>query len=218
MAIHSIEDIIHDIRQGNMVIMIDDENRENEGDLIMAAEKVKAQHIAFMARFACGLICLPLAGALCRKIGLAPIRGTNHSKVAPRFTLSIEAAQGVTTGISAEERARTILTAIHPKATPEDVVQPGHVFPIMARDEGVLERPGHTEASVDLARLAGLRPAGVLCEILNEDGTMARRPDLERFSEKHGLKLGTIADLIAYRKKQASFSKNMCRAVGEQVI
>lgn len=203
MTIHSTKEIIDDIRQGKMVIIMDDEDRENEGDIIMAAEKVTPAHITFMARQACGLICLPMSQKLCIQIGLERIRGTNHSKIAPNFTLSIEATQGVTTGISALERAHTILTAIHPKATPSDVVQPGHVFPIMALEGGVLERPGHTEASVDLARLAGLRAAGVLCEILNEDGTMARRPELEIFAKKHDLKLGTIADLVAYRQKMA---------------
>jgi len=206
MTIHSTKDIIEDIRQGKMVIIIDDEDRENEGDIIMAAEKVTAAHITFMAREACGLICLPMSQKLCQKIGLERIRGTNHSTVAPNFTLSIEAAKGVTTGISAFERAHTILTAIHPQAKPADVVQPGHVFPIMALPGGVLQRPGHTEASVDLARLAGLTEAGVLCEILNEDGSMARLPELEAFAKKHGLKLGTIADLVAYRQEVESIA------------
>lgn len=201
MTISRIEDIIEDIRQGKMVVMMDDEDRENEGDVIMAAEKVTPEHITFMARQACGLICLPLSKALCDKIGLAPIIGNNHSILAANFTLSIEASHGVTTGISAIERTHTILTAIRPDATPNDVVQPGHVFPIMAREGGVLVRSGHTEASVDLAMLAGLREAGVLCEVLNEDGSMARRPELERFAQKHGLKLGTISDLVAYRLK-----------------
>lgn len=203
--IHSTVEIIEDIRQGKMVIIIDDEDRENEGDIIMAAEKVTPQHITFMAREACGLICLPMAMNMCERIGLSKIMGTNHSPFAPNFTHSIEAATGVTTGISAQERAHTILTAIGPKATPLDVVQPGHVFPIMAMPGGVLMRQGHTEASVDLARLAGLTPAGVLCEILNIDGTMARLPELTVFAKKHGLKLGTIADLVEYRlKMQAS--------------
>jgi len=200
MTIHSTKEIIEDIRQGKMVIMIDDEDRENEGDIIMAAEKVTAWHINFMARNACGLICLPMSKERCEQIGLSRIRGTNHSKVAPNFTLSIEAASGVTTGISAIERAHTILTAVNPQAMPVDVVQPGHIFPIMALPGGVLERPGHTEASVDLARLSGLTAAGVLCEILNEDGSMARLPELEIFAKKYDLKLGTIADLVAYRQ------------------
>lgn len=201
MTIHRTEDIIEDIRQGKMVVMIDDEDRENEGDIIMAAEKVKPEHITFMAREACGLICLPLSKERCEQIGLSRIVGNNHSRFAANFTLSIEAAEGVTTGISAIERAHTILTAIQPNATPFDVVQPGHVFPIMAEPGGVLVRGGHTEASVDLAQLAGLAPAGVLCEILNEDGSMARLPELIIFAKKHGLKLGTIADLVKYRLK-----------------
>lgn len=209
MTIHSTKEIIEDIRQGKMVIMIDDEDRENEGDIIMAAEKVTDWHITFMARQACGLICLPMSQAHCEKIGLSRIKGTNHSNIAPNFTLSIEAAKGVTTGISAKERAHTILTAVNPRATPEDVVQPGHIFPIMALEGGVLVRPGHTEASVDLARLAGLSAAGVLCEILNEDGSMARLPELEIFAKKHGLKLGTIADLVAYRLQMAKNARNI---------
>ncbi len=209
MTIHSTKEIIEDIRQGKMVIIIDDEDRENEGDIIMAAEKVTAEHITFMARFACGLICLPMSKERCEQIGLARIQGTNHSTIAPNFTLSIEAAEGVTTGISATERAHTILTAVQANAKPTDVVQPGHIFPIMAMPGGVLERPGHTEASVDLAVLAGLSPAGVLCEILNEDGTMARLPDLEIFAKKYNLKLGTIADLVAYRQKIAQEASNL---------
>ncbi len=213
MTIHSIQDIIEDIRQGKMVIMIDDEDRENEGDIIMAAEAVTDKHINFMAREACGLICLPMSQERCQQIGLARIQGTNHSSIAPNFTLSIEAATGVTTGISAKERAHTILTAVKPNAKPADVVQPGHVFPIMALPGGVLERPGHTEASVDLAHLAGFTPAGVLCEILNEDGTMARLPELEIFANKHGLKLGTIADLVAYRQKIEQEARNITDSI-----
>lgn len=213
MTIHNIQDIIEDIRQGKMVIMIDDEDRENEGDIIMAAEAVTAQHINFMAREACGLICLPMSQERCQQIGLSRIQGTNHSNIAPNFTLSIEAAMGVTTGISAKERAHTILTAVKPDAKPLDVVQPGHVFPIMALPGGVLERPGHTEASVDLARLAGFAAAGVLCEILNEDGTMARLPELEIFAKKHNLKLGTIADLVAYRQKIEQEARNITDSI-----
>lgn len=201
MTIHRTEEIIDDIRQGKMVIMIDNEDRENEGDIVMAAEKVKPEHIAFMARHACGIICLPLSKQRCEQIGLSRIVGNNHSRLAANFTLSIEAAEGVTTGMSATERAHTILTAISPHATPLDVVQPGHVFPIMAEPGGVLVRGGHTEASVDLARLAGFAPAGVICEILNEDGSMARLPELIVFAKKHGLKLGTIDDLVKYRLK-----------------
>lgn len=202
MTIHSTVELIEDIRQGKMVIMIDDEDRENEGDIIVAAEMVRPEHIAFMARQACGLICLSLSKERCEQIGLSRIKGTNQSALGTNFTLSIEAATGVTTGISAQERAHTILTAIRPNATPFDVVQPGHVFPIVAEPGGVLARRGHTEASVELARLAGFVPAGVICEILNEDGSMARLPELEIFAKKHGLKLGTIADLVEYCEKK----------------
>jgi 3,4-dihydroxy 2-butanone 4-phosphate synthase/GTP cyclohydrolase II len=201
MAISPILDIIEDIRQGKMVIMIDEEDRENEGDLVMAAQKVTPLHITFMARQACGLICLAMAKAQCEKIGLSKIIGSNHSSVAPNFTQSIEAAQGITTGMSSVERAHTILTAIQPDAAPQDVVQPGHVFPLVAEKEGVLARGGHTEAGVDLAKLAGLIPAAVICEVLNEDGSMARLPQLEIFAKKHGLKLGTVASLVQYRMK-----------------
>jgi 3,4-dihydroxy 2-butanone 4-phosphate synthase/GTP cyclohydrolase II len=217
MAIHSTAEIIEDIRQGKMVIIMDDEDRENEGDIIMAAEKVTPWHITFMARQACGLICISLSKARCEQIGLAKIQGTNHSKIAPNFTLSIEAAKGVTTGISAKERAHTILTAVHPSAVPSDVVQPGHVFPIMALPGGVLERPGHTEASADLARLAGFSAAGVLCEIMNEDGTMARRPELENFGKQHGLKIGTIADLIEYRLQTEKNTRNLTDLISVKV-
>jgi len=203
MTIHRIEDIVDDIRQGKMVIMIDDEDRENEGDLVMAAQKVTPEHINFMLRHACGIICMSLSSAICRQIGLSKTIGTNHSPFAPNFTLSIEAAKGVTTGVSAYDRAHTILTAANEHATKLDIVQPGHIFPIEAVDGGVLQRQGHTEASVDLVNLAGLRSAAVICEVLNEDGTMARLPDLERFAKKHHLKLGTIADLIRYRLAMA---------------
>lgn len=199
MAIHSIEEIIEEIRQGNMVVMMDDEARENEGDVIMAAQKVTPEHINFMARYARGLVCLPLPKAHCEHLRLPLMVADNYSKFGTNFTVSIEAAHGVTTGISAQDRAHTILAAVNAAAKPEDIVQPGHIFPIMAQEGGVLVRAGHTEASVDLARLAGLTPAAVLCEILNEDGTMARRPELELFAKKHHLKLGTIASLIQYR-------------------
>lgn len=199
MTIHQIEDIIEDIRQGKMVVMMDDEDRENEGDIILAAEKVTAEHINFMIRFARGLVCLPLTKIHCEALRLPMMVSNNHSKFGTNFTVSIEAAFGVTTGISAQDRAHTILTAVAPHAKPEDLVHPGHIFPIMAQPGGVLVRAGHTEASVDLTRLAGLRPAAVLCEILNEDGTMARRPELEIFAKKYDLKIGTIAALIQYR-------------------
>lgn len=201
-AISRIEEIIADVRQGKMVIILDEENRENEGDIVMAAQKITPLHITFMARQASGLICLAMTKEQCENIGLSKIKGNNHSPVAPNFTLSIEAAEGVTTGMSSNERAHTILTAIQPHATPRDVVQPGHVFPLMAESGGVLVRRGHTEAGTDLARLAGLIPAAVICEILNEDGSMARLPELIVFAKKHGLKLGTVADLVAYRLKE----------------
>lgn len=201
-VISRIEEIIADVRQGKMVIILDEENRENEGDIIMAAQKITPLHITFMARQACGLICLAMTKENCEKIGLSKIIGNNHSPVAANFTLSIEAAEGITTGMSSNERTHTILTAIQPNATPKDVVQPGHVFPLMAEPGGVLTRRGHTEAGVDLARLAGLIPAAAICEILNEDGSMARLPELTVFAKKHGLKLGTVADLVAYRIKE----------------
>jgi 3,4-dihydroxy 2-butanone 4-phosphate synthase / GTP cyclohydrolase II len=199
MHIDHIESVIDDVRQGKMVVMIDDEERENEGDVIIAAEKVTAWHINFMAHHACGLICLPLLKERCELLRLPLMAAKNRSKFGTNFTVSIEAASGVTTGISAHDRAHTILVAVKKEARAEDVVQPGHVFPIMAEEGGVLVRPGHTEASIDMARLAGLYPAAVLCEILNEDGTMAKGQDLEKFAKKHGLKIGTIADLIHYR-------------------
>lgn len=202
MPIHGIEEIIEEIRQGNMVIMMDDEDRENEGDLIMAAEKVTPMHINFMIRFARGLVCLPLTPEHCQRLNLPLMAAQNRSQFSTNFTVSIEAANGVTTGISAHDRAHTIRTAVSPQVKSEDIVQPGHIFPIMAKSQGVLERAGHTEASVDLARLAGFQPAAVICEILNEDGTMARRPQLELFAKEHQLKIGTIASLIAYRSRE----------------
>ncbi|ROR34966.1 bifunctional 3,4-dihydroxy-2-butanone-4-phosphate synthase/GTP cyclohydrolase II [Inmirania thermothiophila] len=199
MALNTIEEIIEDIRLGRMVIIMDDEDRENEGDLVMAAELVRPEDINFMARYGRGLICLTLTQERCRRLRLPLMVSDTHDKHATNFTVSIEAAHGVTTGISAYDRAVTIRTAVAPNARPEDLVQPGHVFPLMAQPGGVLTRAGHTEAGCDLARLAGLEPAAVIVEILNEDGTMARRPDLERFAAEHGLKIGTIADLIEYR-------------------
>jgi 3,4-dihydroxy 2-butanone 4-phosphate synthase/GTP cyclohydrolase II len=199
MGLNSIEEIIDDIRQGRMVIMMDDENRENEGDLVMAAVHTRAEDVNFMARYGRGLICLTLEQARCRQLRLPLMVAQAEDSHRTRFTVSIEAAEGVTTGISAHDRARTIQAAVRPDARPEDLVQPGHIFPLMAQPGGVLTRAGHTEAGCDLARLAGLEPAGVIVEILNEDGSMARRPDLEVFARQHGLKLGTIADLIRYR-------------------
>lgn len=194
-----IEDIVEDIRLGRMVIMMDDEDRENEGDIIMAASKVRAEDINFMARFGRGLICLTLTTERCRQLRLPLMVSGTGGKHHTNFTVSIEAAEGVTTGISAQDRARTVHAAVHPDAQPNDLVQPGHIFPLMAQPGGTLSRAGHTEAGCDLARLAGLEPAAVIVEVLNEDGTMARRPDLEKFADHHGLKMGTIADLIRYR-------------------
>ena len=199
MALNSSKEIIEDIRQGRMVILMDDEDRENEGDLIMAAELVRADDINFMARYGRGLICLTLTKERCERLRLPMMVSQNNERHTTNFTVSIEAADGVTTGISAADRAVTIRTAVAPNAKASDLVQPGHIFPLMAQPGGVLTRAGHTEAGSDLARLAGLEPASVIVEILNEDGTMARRPDLEKFAQEHNIKIGTIADLIEYR-------------------
>jgi len=199
MTFDSIEDILADIRAGRMVVILDDEQRENEGDLIMAASLTRPEDINFMARYGRGLICLSLTRERCRQIGLQLMVRDTDRHHQTNFTVSIEAAEGVTTGISAYDRAHTIRTAVAPNARPDDLNQPGHVFPLMAQPGGVLARAGHTEASLDLALLAGLEPAGVLVEILNEDGSMARRPELEAFAAEHGLKMGTVADLIRYR-------------------
>jgi len=195
----SIEAILKDIQAGKMAILMDDEDRENEGDLIMAAEKVHPEDINFMARYGRGLICLTLTPERCRQLRLPLMVSETNENRTTNFTLSIEAAEGVTTGISAYDRAHTVRTAVRLEAVPEDLKQPGHVFPIMAQPGGVLTRAGHTEAGCDLTRLAGLEPAAVIVEILNEDGSMARRPDLEKFAKAHDLKIGTIADLISYR-------------------
>ena len=194
-----IEEILADYREGKMVILVDDEDRENEGDLIVAAGFVSAEHINFMAAMGRGLICLTLTEERCRDLKLPLMVNDNNARYATNFTVSIEAAEGVSTGISAADRAHTIRTAVSENASAEDIVSPGHVFPIMAQPGGVLTRAGHTEAGVDLARLAGIEPASVICEILNPDGSMARLPDLMEFGRTHGLKLGTIADLIRYR-------------------
>ena len=199
MQLNKIEDIIEDIRQGRMVIIMDDEARENEGDLVMAATWIRPEDINFMARFGRGLICLTLTAERCRQLDLPLMVRDNNEKHGTNFTLSIEAARGVTTGISAADRAMTVRAAVADDARPADLVRPGHIFPLMAQPGGVLTRAGHTEAGCDLARLAGFEPAAVIVEILNEDGSMARRPDLERFAQEHGLKIGTIADLIRYR-------------------
>jgi 3,4-dihydroxy 2-butanone 4-phosphate synthase / GTP cyclohydrolase II len=198
-ALDSIEDIVADLKAGKMVVIMDDEDRENEGDLIMAASLVRPEDINFMARYGRGLICLTLTPERCRQLRLPPMVAYGDDKHRTAFTVSIEAAEGVTTGISAFDRAHTIRTAVKADARADDLVQPGHIFPLMAQPGGVLTRAGHTEAGCDLARMAGLEPAAVIVEILNEDGTMARRPDLEKFAREHGLRIGTIADLIRYR-------------------
>ncbi|CAH6781343.1 3,4-dihydroxy-2-butanone 4-phosphate synthase [Vibrio chagasii] len=199
MPISTPQEIIEDIRLGKMVILMDDEDRENEGDLIMAAEHVTPEAINFMAMYGRGLICLTLTKERSSRMGLAPMVQDNNAQYTTNFTVSIEAAEGVTTGISASDRAVTVQAAVAKDAKAADLVQPGHIFPLTAQEGGVLTRAGHTEAGCDLARLAGCEPASVIVEILNDDGTMARRPDLEVFAEKHDIKLGTIADLIEYR-------------------
>ncbi|MDH4560778.1 3,4-dihydroxy-2-butanone-4-phosphate synthase [Pseudomonas taiwanensis] len=199
MQLDKIEDIIEDIRLGKMVVLIDDEDRENEGDLVMAAQHVKAEHINFMARFARGLICMPMSKSQAERLGLRLMVEHNGSGFGTKFTASIEAAKGVSTGISAADRALTVQAAAAHSARAEDIVQPGHIFPLIAEPGGVLVRAGHTEASCDLARLAGLNETGVICEVMNEDGSMARLPELIEFAKEHGLRIGTIADLIHYR-------------------
>ena len=199
MALNTAEELIEDIRAGKMVILMDDEDRENEGDIIIASECVTAEHINFMARFARGLICMPMTRERCELLKLPLMAPRNGSGFGTKFTVSIEAAEGVTTGISAADRARTVQAAVARNAVADDIVSPGHIFPLMAQPGGVLARAGHTEAACDLARMGGFEPSGVICEIMNDDGTMARRPELEKFAEEHGLKIGTIADLIHYR-------------------
>jgi 3,4-dihydroxy 2-butanone 4-phosphate synthase/GTP cyclohydrolase II len=198
-AFNTIDEILADIRLGRMVVIVDDEDRENEGDLVMAAVKVRPEDVNFMARYGRGLICLTLTRERCRQLRLPLMVTETDQDQRTNFTVSIEAAEGVTTGISAYDRAHTIRTAVQPDARPEDLRQPGHIFPLMAQPGGVLTRAGHTEAGCDLARVAGFEPAGVIVEVLNDDGSMARRPDLEAFARRHGLKIGTIADLIRYR-------------------
>src|SRR5499426_740751 len=213
-GLDTIEDIVAAIRNGEMVVILDDEDRENEGDLVMAATKVRAEDVNFMAKFGRGLICLTLTRARCEQLRLPLMVSNTDVRQTTNFTISIEAAEGVTTGISAHDRARTILAAVSPDARPDDLRQPGHIFPLMAQPGGVLTRAGHTEAGCDLARLAGLEPAAVIVEILNDDGAMARRPDLEKFAQRHQLKIGTIADLIRYRlEKERSVER-----IAEQVI
>lgn len=202
MAYAAVEEALAAFRAGRMVILVDDPRRENEGDLAMAAERVTPEAINFMRKYGGGLICLALDGALVEQLHLRPQVAENTSRMGTAFLESIEAREGVTTGISAADRAHTILTAVHPDTRPMDLARPGHVFPLRARDGGVLVRPGQTEGVVDLARLAGLRPAGVICEIMNEDGSMARLPDLESFAAQHGLKILTIESLIEYRRRR----------------
>ncbi len=203
------EDIIEEARKGRMFILVDDEDRENEGDLVIPAQWATPETINFMAKHARGLICLALTRERVEQLGLALMAQNNGTRHQTAFTVSIEAREGVTTGISAADRARTVAVAIDPSCGPKDIVTPGHVFPLVARDGGTLERTGHTEAAVDLARLAGLTPAGVICEIMNDDGTMARRNDLIAFAQKHNLKIGTISDLIAYRRRYDSIVRRL---------
>jgi len=204
VPISSVEDIVADMRAGKIVILIDEEDRENEGDLILAADHVSPEAINFMARFGRGLICLTLTRERCEKLQLPPMTARNGDKKGTAFTASIEAAEGVTTGISAADRSRTVQAAVARDAVPADLVQPGHIFPLQAVDGGVLMRAGHTEAGCDLAAMAGCSPASVICEIMLDDGTMARLPDLQLFAAVHGLKIGTIADLIAHRSRVES--------------
>ena len=203
-VISPVEEIVTEMRAGRMVILVDEEDRENEGDLVLAADHVTAEAINFMARFGRGLICLTLTRAHCERLKLPPMAVRNGTKLGTAFTVSIEAAHGVTTGISAADRARTVRTAVAPQATAEDLVQPGHIFPLQAVEGGVLMRAGHTEAGCDLAAMAGCTPAAVICEIMKDDGTMARLADLQLFAAQHGLKIGTIADLIEHRSRVES--------------
>ena len=215
-AVHisPVDDIVAQLRAGRMVIVSDDEDRENEGDLLMAAEHVTPEAINFMAKYGRGLICLTLSKERCEFLGLPPMAVKNGTKMSTAFTVSIEAAEGVTTGISAADRSHTIRTAVSRTAKPTDLVQPGHVFPLSAQDGGVLIRAGHTEAGCDLAAMAGCMPAAVICEIMKDDGTMARMPDLQTFAAEHSLKIGTIADLIEYRSR----TESLIERVGEKTL
>jgi 3,4-dihydroxy 2-butanone 4-phosphate synthase/GTP cyclohydrolase II len=213
MAIAEIEEVLEDLRDGKMIILVDDEDRENEGDLTIAAEKVTPEAINFMAKYGRGLICLSLDAEIVDRLKLPLMVYDNRTPFKTAFTVSIEASQGVTTGISAADRAHTVQTAVADDSRPEDLIQPGHIFPLRARRGGVLFRTGQTEGSVDLARLAGLKSAGVICEIMNDDGTMARLPDLEKFAQKHGLKIATVADIIAYRMRKEIFVHNAAETV-----
>lgn len=209
MSLSTIAEAIEDIGQGKMVILVDDEDRENEGDLVMAAEKVTPEAINFMARYGRGLICLTLTPERAEELALQPMASDNTAPFGTAFTVSIDARDGITTGISASDRAVTILTAIHPDTKPNDLARPGHIFPIKAQKGGVLKRAGQTEGSVDLARLSGLYPAGVICEIMNEDGTMARMPELVKFARANHLKVVTVKDLIEYRLRRESFVRRV---------
>ena len=209
MAISPVPELVAELAAGRMVILVDEEDRENEGDLVMAAEHVSAEAINFMAKHGRGLICLTLTESRCRQLNLPLMVRDNRAPLGTAFTMSIEAASGVTTGISAHDRARTIQVAVAPDARPDDLVQPGHVFPLMAQTGGVLVRAGHTEAGCDLASLAGLQPAAVICEILKDDGSMARLPDLVAFAHEHGLKIGSIADLIHFRSRNESLVRRV---------
>ena len=208
----TIEEIIEDARRGKMFILVDDQNRENEGDLVIPASMATAENVNFMARYGRGLICLSLDSERVQKLGLPLMAQRNESRHGTAFTVSIEARQGISTGISAADRARTVAVAIDPDSDATDLATPGHVFPLLARDGGVLVRAGHTEAAVDVARLSGLPPAGVICEIMNDDGTMARVPDLIKFAQFHGLKIGTIADLIEYRRRTETYVERQAEA------
>ena len=209
MALASIEEAVADIRDGRMIIIVDDEDRENEGDLVCAAEKVTPEIINFMARHARGLICLPLTEDRCDELHLTTQVADNTSYLGTAFTVSIDARRGITTGISAADRAMTILVAVDPQSRPQDLARPGHIFPLRAKNGGVLVRPGQTEASVDMARIAGLYPAGVICEIMNEDGTMSRLPQLEAFAEQHSLKMISVAELVRYRMRKETLVRRV---------
>ena len=213
-AVSTIPEILADIKAGKMVIITDAEDRENEGDLVMAAQFVTPQAINFMIKHARGLVCLPMNDELVDRLRLPQMTQKNGAQYGTNFTVSIEAAQGISTGISAADRAHTIQTAVSPEVRPEDIVQPGHIFPLRSQKGGVLVRAGHTEAAVDLSQMCGLMPAGVICEILNDDGTMARMPELMKFAEEHGIKIGTIADLIEYRSR----TESLLEAMGDTLV
>lgn len=214
VPVSPVEEIVAEMRAGRMVILVDEEDRENEGDLVLAADHVTPEAINFMARFGRGLICLTLTRERCERLQLPPMVARNGTKMGTAFTVSIEAAEGVTTGISAADRSRTVQAAVARNAGPQDLVQPGHIFPLQAVDGGVLMRAGHTEAGCDLAAMAGLTPAAVICEVMKDDGTMARLPDLQLFAAEHGLKIGTIADLIGYRSR----NDTLVEKVGQRTL